>query len=193
MRGLSVTVVNLHDSYSHVAPSSWQVHSNLFYLTKAFWAFILILRNNFYLKVLSLPAFGKLTVPSFSAPISLWSQYLWSPWAEQSAYTTVRWIEELKTEFFPQFLPLDAPELDSWKLLAFLIILLCTTAVTLRMAFTPCLPGWTHSLLDCGRNDTTTVSQMEIIYARRMYMFTLRLTKLVFSKSSKNLDPCFHS
>jgi len=95
MRGLSVTVVNLHDSYSHVAPSSWQVHSNLFYLTKAFWAFTFTLRNNFYLKVLSLPAFGKLTISSFYAPISLWSQYLWTPWAKQNAYTTGRWIDEL--------------------------------------------------------------------------------------------------
>lgn len=97
MRGLSVTVVNLYDSYSHDAPSSWQVHSNLSYLTKAFLAFIFTLRNNFYLKVLSLPAFGKLTVSSFYAPISLRSQYFVDPMgkAECLHHSKVnRWIND---------------------------------------------------------------------------------------------------
>lgn len=114
------------------------------------------------------PAFGKLTVPSFSAPISLWSQYLWSPWAEQSAYTSEvnQWIKDW---ILP---PISSPwcsGTDPGNLFAF-IILLCTTAVTLRMAYS-LLARLTTPLLDCGRNDTTTVLQMEIIYARRMYMF----------------------
>ena len=186
MRGLSVTVVNLYDSYSHDAPSSWQVHSNLSYLTKAFWAFIFTLRNKLstWKSSLSLPLVN-LPFPHFTLLSPSEVSILWTPWAKQSTYTTVRWIDELKTEFFPQCLPLNAPELDSWKLL-FSSPCSVPPALVLRMPFTPCLPGWTYSLLNCG-----SLTDGNDLCFQDVHIYIKSLTK--FSRSSKNLDPCFCS
>ena len=185
MRGLSVTVVNLYDSYSHDAPSSWQVHSNLSYLTKAFWAFIFTLRNNFYLKVLSLPAFGKLTVSSFYAPFSLWSQYFVDPMgkAECLHHSKVnRWIKDW-------ILPTMSSPQCSWIGLmetAFLITLLCTPCSYAEDTLYSLLAGWTYSLLNCGSLTDGNDSCFQDVH-----IYIKSLTK--FSRSSKNLDPCFCS